>query len=158
MPEINLAGQSAVWPTLDELGVRFDAPTRLLCYGGRSRCLAPREAAVLLILIESGSEDVVTRANLLETVWHDQDVSEEVITLTISRLRRHFALLGLAPEIIETVHRAGYRLQFDEDRPPILPTRRRPGEGQRLHSMLAIAMSGCALLIALIALLLHLNS
>ncbi len=158
MSEINHVGQGLVWSTLCGLGVRFDPTTRLLRYGGRSRCLAPREAAVLRLLIDSGNEDVVTRASLLETVWHDQDVSEEVITLTISRLRRHFALLGLAPDIIETIHRTGYRLQFEQDRPPILPTRRRAGENQCRHAMLAMAMSGCALLIALAALLLHLTS
>ena len=158
MVEIRPAGQSSFWPVLDDLGVRFNPKTRVLCYGGRSRCLAPREAAVLQLLIENDGEEVVTRGSLLETVWHDQVVSEEVLTLTISRLRRHFALLGLAPDIIETIHRTGYRLQFNEDRPPILPTRRRSGEDQPHHSMLAMAMSGCALLIALIALFLHLNS
>jgi DNA-binding winged helix-turn-helix (wHTH) protein len=156
MPEIDALRDRTDWPVLNTLGVRFEPDARMLRHGGRTRCLAPREAAVLLALLEDGVDEVVTRTSLLEAIWHDQDVGEETITLTISRLRRHFTLLGVTPDVIQTVHRSGYRLRVDQGQAPLLQARRRVGDGERRPVDLALTVAALALALSMAALLLHL--
>lgn len=97
-------------PLLAHLRVNYCPLTRCLCRGGRNCHLAPREADVLSVLIAAPDGAVVSREKLLDQVWGDGEVCEDALTVVISRLRRHFADLGVEETVIETVPRRGYRL------------------------------------------------
>lgn len=53
---------------------------------------------------------LVTKEQLLDAVWGDVFVSEEILTKSISELRRAFGDDPRQPRVIETVHSRGFRL------------------------------------------------
>jgi len=69
----------------------------------------PRVMAVLLALAEQPGA-VLTRLQLLDQVWGDTVVGEEILTRAISELRRIFGDKARRPEYIETIRNHGYRL------------------------------------------------
>jgi len=71
--------------------------------------LAPKEMHVLVCLAEQPGE-VFTRAQLLDRVWPDVTVVEEVLTRAIYKLRKTLEDTPQAPQIIETIPKTGYRL------------------------------------------------
>ena len=87
---------------------RFDPGTGRLWNGRREVSLTPRAAAVLAELVERAGQ-VVTRQELLQSVWGDTVVSEAALTACIQELRRALADDARRPRFIETRHRRGYR-------------------------------------------------
>ncbi len=73
------------------------------------RRLDPRLMSVLVALAVAPGE-VVTRAELLETVWKETFVSENSLSKAISRLRRALSDEHNDPHYIETISKSGYRL------------------------------------------------
>ena len=73
------------------------------------RHLEPKVMDVFVRLAEHANE-LVTRDQLLEAVWHGQDVSDEPLTRAIGELRRALHDDRRDPEYIETVPKRGYRL------------------------------------------------
>ncbi len=71
--------------------------------------IEPRVMAVLLVLAEQPGE-LVTRLDLLDQVWGDAVVGEEILTRAISELRRVFGDQARQPQYIETIRNNGYRL------------------------------------------------
>lgn len=71
--------------------------------------IEPRVMAVLLALA-SRPNTVVSRLDLLDEVWGDTVVGEEILTRAISQLRRVFGDNARRPEFIETIPHNGYRL------------------------------------------------
>ncbi len=69
----------------------------------------PLVMQVLLVLAEKPGE-VVTRGRLLDEVWGDTVVGEEILTRAVSELRRVFGDSARKPEFIETIRHHGYRL------------------------------------------------
>ena len=76
--------------------------------GGEVR-LEPRVMAVLLRLAAVPGQ-VVSRNELLDEVWGDAVVGEEILTRAISELRRVFGDSARQPRVIETIINNGYRL------------------------------------------------
>lgn len=74
--------------------------------------ITPREMAVLVYLMEQ-APNVVSREEMLETVWEDVVVNDEALTLVISRLRAVMADNPRAPRFIETIPKKGYRLMVE---------------------------------------------
>jgi DNA-binding winged helix-turn-helix (wHTH) protein len=74
--------------------------------------LQPKVLAVVRLLVDRPDE-VVTKADLLERVWADGTVGENVLAQAISELRR-----VLGADAIETIPRIGYRLRAPVNRPP----------------------------------------
>ncbi len=70
------------------------------------------EAKPMAVLVELASRpgEVCLRSELLDAVWKDRFVSEEVLTHAIWELRRVFGDDARDPEVIGTVPRRGYRL------------------------------------------------
>ena len=97
-------------PTVFQIGHwRLDTTSRDLTDGVRTRRLTPKAAAVLTALVDAGGQ-VMTRTELLDRVWPDVDVCEEVLTHSVAEIRR--AMGGRdARRTIETVHGTGYRLR-----------------------------------------------
>ncbi|HUF78727.1 MAG TPA: winged helix-turn-helix domain-containing protein [Thermoanaerobaculia bacterium] len=85
-------------------------PERFLVACGERRWkLEPKVMTVLLALAEEAGQ-VVSRARLLDRVWGDKFVTEEVLTRAISQLRRGFSDDSRRPRYIETIRQGGYRL------------------------------------------------
>lgn len=76
--------------------------------------LEPRVIQVLYLLSQYANE-VVTREQLIDTVWLGRPVTDDAITRCISRLRKAFADELAAPIKIETVAKSGYRLIIDRE-------------------------------------------
>ncbi len=75
--------------------------------------LTAKEALVMKLLISKKGE-VVTREDLLETVWgYDRETETRTVDNFIARLRKHFEKKPQKPQFIVTVREKGY--QFNPD-------------------------------------------
>jgi DNA-binding winged helix-turn-helix (wHTH) protein len=81
---------------------------RLTTNAGTSTQLEPRVMRLLQVLAQRAGS-VVSREALLEAVWKEKVVNEEVLTRAISSLRNAFGDSPQFPKIIDTVHGTGYR-------------------------------------------------
>jgi TolB-like protein len=80
-----------------------------LARGEESVRVEPKMTQVLVALAaEPGA--VVSKEELLRRVWADTFVTEEVLTRSISELRKIFKDNSKAPKYIETIPKVGYRL------------------------------------------------
>jgi TolB-like protein/DNA-binding winged helix-turn-helix (wHTH) protein/Flp pilus assembly protein TadD len=84
-------------------GYRLDKEPAGLWRGGQLVSLPPKVLEMLLLLVEKQGE-IVTREELLDTVWPDTHVEEGNIKYTISLLRK-----ALGKELVQTIPRCGYR-------------------------------------------------
>jgi eukaryotic-like serine/threonine-protein kinase len=114
----------------------FDERTLELAVNGEAVSLEKKSLDVLVFLLQHAGE-VVTKDEILDSVWSDRILSETVLTKCISRIRE--ALGDADQQIIRTMHGFGYRLavpvsvetraadeapHFDfrpGDRPPLRP-------------------------------------
>ena len=79
--------------------------------GGREQ-VDPKVMEVLLALARHPGE-LVTRAHLLDEVWHERVVGDETLTQCVYQLRGHLAAAGGDAQyrkLVETLPRRGYRL------------------------------------------------
>ncbi len=77
--------------------------------GGTVRLLEPKVVEVLAVLAARAGTPI-TRQELLDTVWADVVVTDDVLTRCISELRKLFGDDARNPHVIETLPRIGYRL------------------------------------------------
>jgi DNA-binding winged helix-turn-helix (wHTH) protein len=84
---------------------RIDGAARTAANGDLVRRLSPRAIQVLEALAEADGE-VAPRGDLLDAVWPDDDVGDDVLTHAIAELRK-----ALGRDCIETVYAGGYRLR-----------------------------------------------
>ena len=87
---------------------RLDVGNECLWHGDQAIALKPKDFAVLHCLVEHPGQ-LVTKQELLDTVWPGTTVSEGVLKVCIRRIRRALGDPATAPQFIETVHRRGYR-------------------------------------------------
>ena len=87
----------------------FDPATRRLCSSRGEQRLSPKAAGVLNALAETPGQ-VWSRDALMERVWPNVFVCEEVLTHAIAELRRATEDDFRSPTLIETIHKSGYRL------------------------------------------------
>ena len=98
--------------------------------------LEPRSMEVLLALVDRAPE-VVSKQALIDAVWGEAFVSDEVLTHAVWDLRRALGDNASDPEFIQTIPKRGYRLIAPVK--PVGEPRRRatdrqpeaPGDGQR---------------------------
>lgn len=76
---------------------------------GRTIRLEPKFMQVLVCLAANPG-DVVSKEELIRAVWVDTFVTDDVLTRSISELRRALGDDAKQPHIIETVARSGYRI------------------------------------------------
>jgi DNA-binding response OmpR family regulator len=99
-------------PTATELTVgdlRLDLMSKVAWRAGRRIELAPREWALLELLMRQPTR-VLSRAHILSKVWqYDLDPGTNVVDVYIGYLRRKLNVPGTEP-LIHTVRGAGYRL------------------------------------------------
>jgi len=86
-----------------------------LLHEGRPVALAPKERAVLRVLVDAGGR-VVAKDELLDRAWPDEDVSESSLTRCMHTLRNQLGNGARGAECIETVYGQGYRLTLPVER------------------------------------------
>ncbi|HVE58012.1 MAG TPA: winged helix-turn-helix domain-containing protein [Pyrinomonadaceae bacterium] len=88
---------------------RLDAENNGLWLGERLVSIAPKSLELLILLIRRHG-NIVSREELLETIWHDTFVEEANINYTVSQLRKTLSenCPGDAP-FVQTVPKQGYR-------------------------------------------------
>ena len=130
---------------------RLDLGNECLWRGARSIALKPKDFAVLRCLVGQPGQ-LVTKRELLDTVWSGTTVSDGVLKVCIRRLRRALGDAATQPRFIETVHRRGYRfiarlssaagaglLQADSGLPTLVGRERELG---RIHDWFGRAQAG----------------
>src|SRR5690348_6014666 len=114
-------------------GFRLDPSERLLAHRGKRISLAPKAFDTLLILIQHNGR-VLTKDQLIKTLWPDSFVEENNLTQHISALRRALGQDQAEREYIETVPKLGYRfvcqVRETSDAPPDVEM----GEGEVIVS------------------------
>ena len=88
---------------------QVDLATREVVNGDTTRRISPKASAVLSELIRAEGR-LVSRDALMDAVWPDVVVGEESLTHAVSELRRALRDASGGPSLIDTVHKAGYRL------------------------------------------------
>ena len=117
--------------------------------------VTPRAMAVLVRLAE-GRGEVVTKQKLLDDVWGNAAVTEDVLTQSVVELRKAFGDKATNARVIETIRRVGFRMLL-----PVLPAgetvgaskivqaQRSDSPARRLGNIrFAIIMTGAAVLAA----------
>jgi DNA-binding response OmpR family regulator len=98
--------RAALPPVLERAGITLDLPRRQASRDGLLLPLAPKEFAVLEVLMRAG-DTVVSAEELLEKAWDEHaDPFTNAVRVAVMTLRRK---LG-DPPVIETVPGAGYRI------------------------------------------------
>jgi predicted ATPase/DNA-binding winged helix-turn-helix (wHTH) protein len=92
----------------EPLPVRIEAENEAAWCGERRLGLTPRAFAVLRHLVEHPHR-LITKDDLLATVWRDAIVSDAALASCIRDLRKALGDSSEAPRYIETVHRRGFR-------------------------------------------------
>lgn len=87
---------------------RLDVDERLLMRDGRMTPLPPKVFDTLLVLVENSGR-VVSKDELMQSLWPDTFVEESNLTQNISQLRRALGDGAAGPQYIETIPKRGYR-------------------------------------------------
>ncbi len=87
---------------------RLDAANAHLWRGSDKIPLKPKTFSVLCYLVERAGQ-LVTKEELLKTLWPNVRVGDAVLKVCIREIRKALEDQAKAPQFIETVHRRGYR-------------------------------------------------
>lgn len=88
---------------------RVDPATNRLSRGGETLHLEPKAMDVLLLLARRAGE-VISREELLATVWSGSVVGDDTLTQAVIKLRKALGDDTRSPSYIETIAKRGYRL------------------------------------------------
>lgn len=99
--------------TSGQQGFRFetyflDTADECLRCGEETTTLTPRAYAVLRLLLERRGR-LVTKEDLLDTVWRGVIVGDAVLKVCVGEIRKALGDDAKDPRFIETLHRRGYR-------------------------------------------------
>ncbi len=111
-----------------------------LVRSGKEHPIEPKVMAVLVCLSEQPG-DVVSKEQMIRTVWGGAAVTDEVLTNAISELRKALGDDARQPRFIQTIPKKGYRLVANVH----------TGQGVALKHRAWIAGLGGALVLALLA-------
>ncbi|MEX0707579.1 MAG: tetratricopeptide repeat protein [Woeseia sp.] len=89
--------------------LRIDPLTGTVADNGASRHI-PSKATEILLVLASRPRQLVTREELLATVWGEGSGSAEALSHAVSELRHGLGDHADHPEFVQTVPRRGYRL------------------------------------------------
>lgn len=89
--------------SLSFLPFRLDLGNQSLWRGDQETVLKPKTFAILAFLVRHAGR-LVTRQEILETVWPGIAVNEEVVTARIRELRQLLGEERKTPQYIQTVH------------------------------------------------------
>jgi TolB-like protein/DNA-binding winged helix-turn-helix (wHTH) protein/Tfp pilus assembly protein PilF len=114
--------------------------------------LEPKAMQVLLYLAEHAG-DVMPKERIVQAVWADTFVTDDVLTRAISELRHAFGDDARDPRVLQTIPKGGYRLIAPVDVGAGLA---RPREGKALPYKFATVAAVAALAIVAMAIILNL--
>lgn len=117
--------------------IRFDPRSCRLGPEGSEATLRPKAAAVLAALMDRAGE-VVSKHELISSVWPDGFVGDGALMVCVNELRRAFGDDARHPRYIETAHRSGYRLLVEPSRARPRPLVRSPLFSGREHELSAL--------------------
>jgi len=128
-----------------------DPETFMLCRNGDEVHLEPIVLKLLIYLI-ANRDRLVTRQELMDTVWGDTVISESALSKAVARLRKALEDDSAAPRYLQTVHSQGYRFiaEVEESEHPD-----RPGSPSRKTASAALRhglVAGAAAIVILILL------
>ncbi len=104
-------GQSNTSQALDWGDLQLNPITYEVTYNDQPLHLTPKEFSLLELFLRNGRR-VLSRRAIIEHVWeHDEVPEEESVKAHIKTLRYKLRLVGAPEDLIETVHRVGYRLK-----------------------------------------------
>lgn len=89
-------------------GFRLDAAHLMLYRGDEEISLAPKAVQTLLTLIERRGE-IISKDELMKTIWNDSIVEEANLTQYVHVLRKTLGETANGKPLIETLRRRGYR-------------------------------------------------
>ena len=89
-------------------GCALDVPERRLSRAGQPIALAPKAYDLLVLLVRRGGR-VLTKRELLTSLWPDCSVDEGILSVHVAGLRKALGDVAHAPRFIETVRPLGYR-------------------------------------------------
>jgi DNA-binding winged helix-turn-helix (wHTH) protein len=112
---------------------------------GQVRPIEPQVFDVLVLLLRERHR-VVTKQELLDTVWGHRFVGESALTSRIKSLRQAVGDDGTTQGIVRTVRRRGYQFvaHVIERADPSTPPRPRPAHGRHTASAHAAPSPRCA--------------
>jgi DNA-binding winged helix-turn-helix (wHTH) protein len=90
----------------------LDLDRRELARGGEGIAIEPQVFDLLVYLIEN-RDRVVTKDNLIETIWDGRTVSESALTSRINAARKAVGDSGKDQGLIRTIARKGFRFVGD---------------------------------------------
>jgi DNA-binding response OmpR family regulator len=104
-------GQTSFSPVLSWGALTLDPSSYEVTYHRTPIRLTPKEFALLEALLRHGRR-VLSRAAIIDQIWHWQEAPEEnTIKSYIKTLRAKLKTAGAPKDLIETVHGLGYRLK-----------------------------------------------
>jgi DNA-binding winged helix-turn-helix (wHTH) protein/tetratricopeptide (TPR) repeat protein len=89
-------------------GFALDVPERRLSTGTGQLALAPKAFDLLVALVRRRGR-LISKKELLDSVWPESFVEEGILTVHVSALRKLLGDTSRTPRFIETVSGAGYR-------------------------------------------------
>ena len=97
------------------LSLRFDRcelrlAVRELLRDGEPQALAPKIFDLLAYMVQNQGR-VVTKAELLDQLWHGSDVTENVLARSVMKVRQAIGDTADQPRLLRTVNRIGYRFE-----------------------------------------------
>ena len=105
--------------------------------------IQPKAMEVLLVLA-SNPLQVVPRQDLLDEVWPDMVVGDEVLTRCIHEIRHALHDDPNNPQLIATIPKRGYRLLVPVEPAPVQRPRRRLHHDERRRSILGVLRPGAS--------------
>ena len=113
MEEPGGPGRWQTWPVVYVFGdCELDLRRFELRRGGVARSVEPQVFDVLALLVRE-RDRVVTKEEILDSVWGDRFVSESALTSRIKALRQAVGDDGKAQRVVRTVHGRGYQFIAD---------------------------------------------
>ena len=95
--------------TLEHHGLRFNTDENTISLEGRTAELTRNELQILACLMAHAGQ-IVSRADLIETLWDNQIyIDDNTLSVNMTRLRTKLAEIGL-PDAIKTRRGMGYQL------------------------------------------------
>ncbi len=88
---------------------RVEPQLNTIADSNRTTHLEPKVMKVLVYLAEH-KDQVIGKERLIQAVWSDTFVTDDVLTHAVSELRRAFGDDAKAPRYIQTIPKGGYRL------------------------------------------------
>ena len=128
----------------DFAGFRLDAQARQLLRGASPVPLAPKALDVLLCLVR-GRDRILTKEEILATVWPETVVEEGNLTQNISLLRKALGERQSGERLIVTISGRGYRFAGDVVESSTQEPAQRPPHQMR-NIIRVAAVAACAVL------------